>query len=167
VPGSGKVDPGRFFDWARFMSLVRGGSETPTTAIGLATVVAGAVATKTLVEVVTDGVAVHSSPGGQALGRVDRRMRFVATASTSGWTRITWAGRRAWVSTAGVRGVSGEVEVVTAGALNVRAGPSTSANVIGLTGRDQAYHRLARALIQFDHRRAWVHTDHTRGGTLP
>jgi N-acetyl-anhydromuramyl-L-alanine amidase AmpD len=173
VPNSGKVDPGRFFDWARFMSLVRGGPEaaTPPVAVGLATVVANAVATKTLVEVVADGVAVHASPGGQPLGRLDRGTRFVATASTSAWTPITWAGRQAWVSTAGVRGVPGEVEVVTAQALNVRAGPSTSAGVIGLTGHDQAYHRLARqgpwALIQFDHRRAWVHTNYTRGGTLP
>lgn len=182
VPGSGKVDPGRYFDWSRFMALVRegpsGSSGTPP-ATGLATVVhsvatggATASSSASLVEVTTEGLVAHTAPDGQSLGRLGRGTRFVTTGRSPGWTRITWRGRSAWVSAAGVRNVqSGEVEIVTASALNVRAGPSTSSTLLGQVARDQAYHRLEQsgpwALIQFDHRRAWVHTNYTRSASLP
>lgn len=106
VPGSGKADPGRYFDWALFMSLVRGGapstssSSAPPSA-GLATVIHGGSAPSSsvpaLIEVTADRLNVRAAPGGSILGQVRRGARFAIVERRSGWLRIRWNGRQAWV----------------------------------------------------------------------
>ncbi len=165
-------DPGRYFDWTRFMALVRGGasSAAPAPAPGVSTVVDGVGAAvsggRSLVEVTGDDLNVRSAPGGAVLGQVDRGARFVVDRRSGTWAQISWRGREAWVSTQYLRGVTGNMQVVRVSSLNVRAGPSTSTARLGQLGRDQAYSELARqglwVQIQFDHRRAWVHSAYTR-----
>lgn len=182
VPGSGKVDPGRFFDWSRFMALVAAGQPATTTAgaptSGLVTVLDHAVGGgghddgSSLVEVLPDEVAVHGAAGGAQVGHLARGRRVVSKGGSAGWTRVLWRGRAAWVRSASVRHVpSATVEVVSAPALNVRAAPSSSAVVIGQVRRDQAFEALERRgpwiLVQFDERRGWVHSDYTYAATLP
>lgn len=167
-----RVDPGRYFDWTRFMALVRGrassGGASVSTGIGAAVDGVGAAVSggRSIVEVTADDLNVRRAPNGQVLGHVHRGARFVASARSGGWTRIDWRGREAWVSSRYLRGASGTIDVVRVSALNVRAGPSTSSGRLGQLSRDQAYVRLARrglwVLIQFDDRRAWVHSAYTR-----
>lgn len=174
LDGRRRNDPGRYFDWTRFMALVRGGSSSAgggsTTSAGISAVVDGVGSATTggrsIVEVAADDLNVRSAPNGQVLGQVDRGARFVAAGRSGDWTRIDWRGREAWVATRYLRGASGTIDMVRVSSLNVRAGPSTSSGRLGQLSRDQAYVRLARqglwVLIQFDHRRAWVHSAYTR-----
>jgi N-acetylmuramoyl-L-alanine amidase CwlA len=172
VPGSGKVDPGRYFEWDRFLDLVRGAPATPRpapsapTSGGSSSGGAGpATAGRFGVEVTADVLNVRATPGGVVLGQVQRGDRFVVTQQTSGWLRIDWRGTEAWISATYARRVTGQAVVVTASALNVRATPSTSGGLLGQTARGQVHFRLGQSgdwvLIQFDQRQAWVHGDYT------
>lgn len=179
VPGAAKGDPGPYFDWARFMALVRGGSGSGAASAGgglidvvdASTAPAPAASGRSVVEVQAESLNVRGAPGGQILGHVHRGHRFVASAQAGGWTKIHWRGQSAWVSSAYVRRVAGTVDVVRVTALNVRAAPSTAAARLGKLAAGQAYHRLGRqgvwVLIQFDQRQAWVHSAYTRSGALP
>lgn len=178
VPGSGKVDPGQYFDWDRFMGLVRSGSASPTPSptppsapVTPTPPVVSSPSGRFGVEVTADVLLVRAGPNGTVLGRVQRGDRFVVTQQGSGWLRIDWRGTEGWVSASFVRRVGGPSEVVTASSLNVRASPSTAGTIIGGVGRGQVYYRLGQSgawvLIQFDERQAWVHGDYTDSMTLP
>lgn len=167
---SGKSDPGRYFDWTRFMALVRGSGRGTAPAPGVSAVVdsvgASVAGERSVVEVTGNDLNVRSAPNGSILGQVDRGARFVAERRSGSWTQISWRGREAWVSTQYLRPVTGTMMIVKVSSLNVRTAPSTSGARLGQLGRDQAYYRVASSgvwvQIQFDHRRAWVHSAYTR-----
>lgn len=173
LDGRRRNDPGRYFDWTRFMALVRGSSAGPTRGGIVATVtdVSATPTERSVVEVAASDLNVRAAPDGQVLGQVDRGTRFVATARSGDWTRIAWRGRSAWVSSRYLRAVGGTVEVVRVSELNVRAAPSSSASRLGQLAAGQAYCRLEKrglwVLIQFDQRKAWVHSAYTRAEAAP
>lgn len=119
-----------------------------------------------VVEVTAGDLNVRAGVWGRVLGTASRGQRFVVAESRSGWLGIDWAGRRAWISGSYARRVAAPSVVVTAGTLNVRAGPSVSRAELGEARRGQAYARLdergAWVQIQFDRREAWVHGDYVR-----
>lgn len=171
----GKTDPGRYFDWARFMALVRGSSTPAASSTGAAAVVEGVAAAianeRAVFEVTGNGVNVRSAPNGTVLGQVDRGARFVVDRQSGDWARISWRGREAWISARYLRSATGTFVVVRVSSLNVRAQPSTAGARLGQLGRDQAYYRVASrgawVQIQFDHRTAWVHSGYVRTVTDP
>ncbi len=170
VPGATHGDPGRHFDWTRFMSLVTGGSgstapaPTPTPTPPPAT--SGTLA----VEVNADTLNVRDAVWGNVIGQVQRGQRFVASASRSGWYQIDFGARKGWVSSSYVRRVTATAEVVTASSLNVRSQASTAGGVMASTTTGQRHVRLQQSgdwyLVQFDHRRGWVHGGYTSSVSL-
>jgi N-acetylmuramoyl-L-alanine amidase CwlA len=179
VPGSHKSDPGKYFDWKRFISLVRGGGggwapEPSAPSTGLAAVLTTAAPMPTgrrVVEVTASHLNVRATPGGTILGIVRAGSTFVTDAKVPGWTRISWRGRSAWIGTQHTRAASGTIDVVRVSALNVRAAPTISGARVGMLARGQAYRRLDRRgvwiLIQFDQRQAWVHSAYTVSSSIP
>jgi len=214
VPGATHTDPGRFFDWNRFMNLVRGTSSPPppppsggtTTYTVRSGDTLGGIAHQfgttvselqrlnnipnpnlihvgqrlivptsggsppppppvasslTGLEVTAGALNVRASIMGTILGQIQRGQRFVATSQSNGWYRIDYRGRHAWVSGSYVRRVAVTSIVVTANSLNVRSGPSTGNTRIGALPRNFHAVKLGQSgawiLIQFDHRRAYVH----------
>lgn len=172
VPGSGKVDPGPYFDWNRFLDLVRGGAASAAPSATPPSPPARVVTTGQFgVEVTADVLNVRATPSGAVVGQAQRGDRFVVTQQASDWLRVDWRGTEGWISAAFTRRVGGQAEVVRASVLNVRTTPSTSGAIIGQTTRGQVHYRLGQSgdwvLIQFDQRQAWVHGDFTDGVTLP
>jgi uncharacterized protein YraI len=170
VPGATHGDPGRHFDWTRFMALVRGngGGTTPAPA---PTPTPAPVTNGTFaVQVNADSLNVRNGVWGTVIGSVSRGQRFVATASQSGWYRIDFGARDAWVSGSYVTRVAATVETVTTNTLNVRTGPSTGNAVIAQTNTGQLHVRLQQSgdwvLVQFDNRTGWIHGDYTNTVTL-
>lgn len=111
------------------------------------------------VEVTADVLNVRASAMGTVIGQVNRGQRFAATAQQSGWLRISYQGRTAYISASYARRVS--AELLTIGQdVNVRTGPSTSYSRIGVAATGQTYVKLGASsgfnLIQFDHRRGYV-----------
>lgn len=173
VPGATHGDPGRHFNWTRFMSLVGGSgggtttpapTPTPTPTPPPATTGTQAIEINTAVLNVRDGVM------GNVIGQAQRGQQFVASASRSGWYRIDFGARDGWVSGSYVRRVTATAEVVTASALNVRTLASTSGGIIASTSAGQQHVRLQQSgdwyLVQFDHRRGWVHGSYTNSVSL-
>lgn len=117
-------------------------------------------------EVTADTLNVRDGVWGSVLGQVSIGERFVASTSQSGWYRIDWRGREAWVSGDYVRRVAVTAAVVTASALNVRSGPGSGYSAIGMLGHDQAVARLGQSgewvQVQYDHRSAWVHGNYVK-----
>lgn len=169
VPGATHGDPGRYFDWTRFMNLVNGGSGGTTTP---APTPAPAPATSGLqaVEINTDVLNVRDGVWGNVIGQAQRGQQFVATASRSGWFQIDFGARKGWVSGSYVRRVTATAELVTASSLNVRTQASTAGGIIATTTSGQRHVRLQQSgdwyLVQFDHRRGWVHGGYTSSVSL-
>jgi uncharacterized protein YraI len=174
VPGTTHTDPGRYFDWSRFMGLVRGGggggstqpAPTPAPAPQPAPAANGTVA----LEVTTDVLNVRTGVMGTIIGQARRGQQFVATASRSGWWRIDFGNGDGWISGDYVRRVSAQAEVVTASSLNVRTQASTSGGIIAQTSTGQRHVKISQSgdwvLVQFDHRRGWIHGDYTSSVSL-
>lgn len=111
------------------------------------------------VEVTADVLNVRASAMGTVLGQVSRGDRFAATAQQSGWLRIDYQGRAAFISASHARRVTAELLQITQN-VNVRTGPSTSYSRIGGAATGQTYVKLGSNagfnLIQFDARRGYV-----------
>lgn len=111
------------------------------------------------VEVTADVLNVRASAMGTVLGQVHRGDRFAATAQQSGWLRIDYQGRGAYISASYARRVSADLLQITTD-VNVRTGPDTSYSRIGVAATGQTYVKLGASsgfnLIQFDGRRGYV-----------
>ena len=169
IPGNNHSDPGRYFPWTNFINMVRGGSSggsatppppppsTPQT---------GTFA----IETTASTLNVRSGIMGTILGQVPAGSRFVVRATQSGWHKIDWRGREAWISGDYARRVADDGVTVTASVLNVRSGASTSNGIVGQIRAGQKYVAFQRngewVLIQFDQRRAWVHGGYTSAASF-
>ena len=165
IPGNDHSDPGRYFPWDRFMQLVRGGSSTPPPAQQPPAQQPPQSSGAFAIETTASSLNVRNGVMGTILGQVPSGSRFVVRGQQSGWYRIDWRGREAWVSGDFARRVSDDGLTVTAGDLNVRSGASTQNGILGQVHAGQKYVALGQdgdwRLIQFDQRRGWVHSDYT------
>lgn len=119
-----------------------------------------------VVEVQASALNVRETPMGRILGTASGGTRLVASTRQGQWLRVDWAGGQGWIAGGYVRRVAGAAVEVAADSLNVREGPSTGRDRIGLVRRGQAYAELARsgdwAQVQLDTRRGWVHRAYVR-----
>ncbi|MCO5166391.1 MAG: cell wall hydrolase [Planctomycetes bacterium] len=110
------------------------------------------------VEVTADVLNVRAAAMGTVLGQVRRGDRFAANTQQNGWLRIDWQGRSAWISGSYARRISADMVQTTAN-VNVRAGASTSHQVLGVAARGQTYVKVGGTSgwhqIQFDARRGY------------
>jgi N-acetyl-anhydromuramyl-L-alanine amidase AmpD len=137
VPGATHTDPGPYFNWTYYLSLVRGGSAPPPPPPS---------ATLAAKQVNATSLNVRSGPstGYGIIGSVASGQRYVAIESASGWFKIYYRNNTGWCSgsyLAGVTGVTG-VRIDTA-SLNVRTGPSTGYAVVGTASSGQRYVQIA------------------------
>jgi N-acetylmuramoyl-L-alanine amidase len=122
-------------------------------------------------EVTSSALNVRARPGGTWLGTIQRGQRFVVDLEQGSWSRISWRGRSAWVSTRHLQRVAADAVHVDANALNVRRGPSTGYGVLAVAEYGQQYVRLAQqggwVQVQLDQRTAWVAGWLTADESLP
>lgn len=135
---SNHTDPGPYFNWSYYISLVRGGSPSPAPAPPSSTLRAMQVATSSL------NVRSGPSTGNSIIGGIYSGQRYVAFSSSNGWYRIYYAGNTGWCSGSYLTGVSGVTGItVTTASLNVRTGPSTGYGIVGTVSSGQRYVRTA------------------------
>jgi uncharacterized protein YraI len=168
VPGATHDDPGPYFDWTRFMNLVRGGSSATPAPTPTPSPAPAPAPTTGLVglEVTASVLNVRTGVMGSIIGQVNQGERFIATASRSNWYKISFGNRDGWISGDYVRRVAVDGVEVTASSLNVRTGASTGYAIMGETSSGQRHVAVMRqgdwVLVQFDGRRGWVHGGYTR-----
>jgi hypothetical protein len=111
VSSRGKVDPGPYFDWTRFLALVRGGSSAG--AGGFTTVLGGVgdhgPAGGHAYEICTvSALRVRSGPSTSStiLGQLSRGQKVRRLERRGPWALIEYGQRRAWVHTAFTRPAS-------------------------------------------------------------
>lgn len=118
------------------------------------------------VEITASTLNVRNAAWGTVLGTVDRGDTFVVQEQRDGWLRVHWQGRNAWLSASYARRLpSAAAVMVTANALNVRAGASANSTRIGMVADGQSYALLGSSgdwqLIQYDQRAGWVYGAYT------
>lgn len=161
----GKVDPGRYFDWNRFMRLVRG-SAAPTPAPSNPPVSSNT-GNVQIVETTASSLRVRSAIWGTVLGSVAQGSRFVVRSSQSGWLQIDFRGGQAWIHGSYARHVSGSaVEITAQSGLNARSGPSTNDAILTVLQTGGRYVVSAQSSgwvqVQIDQRRAWISSRYVR-----
>ncbi|MBL4847220.1 MAG: N-acetylmuramoyl-L-alanine amidase [Planctomycetes bacterium] len=118
------------------------------------------------VDISARALNVRSGVWGTKLGLVRAGQSFAARGQRSGWYRIDWRGREAWVSGSYVQRSQRRTVEISATGLRARTGPSISDTILAVVRRGQRYVRLDRrgswVRIQLDHREAWVHGDYVR-----
>lgn len=166
IPGNDHGDPGRFFPWDRFMTLVRGG-QTSTPPPATTPPPAGSTFA---IETTASSLNVRTGVMGTVLGSVPAGSRFVVRAQQSGWYQIDYRGRSAWISGDYARRVSVSGLTVTTSVLNVRGDSSTNGTILGQVHSGERYVVLGQdgdwRLIQFDQRRLWVHGGYTSAASF-
>lgn len=141
VPGATHTDPGPYFDWGYYMSLVKKGvSAVPPPAAPPAPPTT-ATATKAM-KVNVSALNVRTGPGlGYSIkGVIYSRQIYVSIESSSGWRKIYYNGTMGWSYGPYLTALSGVTAVkVTVGTLHVRKGPSTAYAIVGHIYQGQLY----------------------------
>ncbi|MBI4613973.1 MAG: hypothetical protein HY720_10225 [Planctomycetes bacterium] len=128
------------------------------------------------VEVTAGTLNVRTGVWGTLVGEVNSGTRLAVIGEQSGWLKVWYEGRSAWIYGGYTKPVrEGTIEEVTASALNVRTGPGTGYRSIGLAGRGQRYVRAGTSgawrKIWFGRILGWVHGGYTKalaiGGSQP
>ncbi len=155
-------DPGPYFNWSYYMSLVKNG-----TSGGTATAVLKAM------QVTTSSLNVRTGPSTSysIIGSVASGQRYVAIAQQSGWYKIWFDGRTGWCSGTYLTQATGvTVVTVTVDALNVRTGPGTGYAVVGTAASPQKYVRAGLSggwhRIWWGGAEYWVYGAYTTTSTL-
>ena len=141
-----RVDPGPYFNWTYFMSLVLGGSGST----GTTTTVTKAI------KITGDYVNVRGGPstGYPVTGTVTAGQVYVAIATssggstglTTGWWKIWYDAGTGWVNGSYAAAISGVTGVkIASGPLNVRTGPGTGYSVAGTAPTGAKYVRAGSA----------------------
>jgi N-acetyl-anhydromuramyl-L-alanine amidase AmpD len=130
VPYATHTDPGPYFNWNYYMSLVRTGDGSTSTG------------SYTAKQCTTSVLNVRSGPstGYSIIGTMSSGQRYVSIASSGGWYKIYYKNNTGWCSgsyLSTVTGISG-VKVDTS-SLNVRTGPSTGYSIVGTVSLGQRY----------------------------
>lgn len=120
-----------------------------------------------VVEVSAATANVRNDPTGAILGQVLARQRFVVSVERTGWLRIDWQGRRAWLHGGNARRVQAAACEVQPATTVVRAGPSATDPSLGAAARGQAYVSLETRpgwrRVQYDQRSGWLPLAEVRG----
>ncbi len=164
VPGSTHWDPGPHFKWDYFLHLVRTGKppksdpEPDPEPEPKPDPAPGDVGCR---YVTASRLNVRTGSWGSILGQTHRGRVHASNRVSGSWRRLYWRGQTAWFWGAYTRADSAHAVKVTASALNVRTSPKVGNNWVGKVYRGQVYREIMRSgswvLIQFDHRREWVH----------
>jgi N-acetyl-anhydromuramyl-L-alanine amidase AmpD len=136
VPGATHTDPGPYFNWTYYMSLVKQESGTS----------GGSTAIQKCEEVTTTDLNVRTGPStsNSILGQVHQGQRYVAIESSGGWYKIYFKNNTGWCYggyLAQKTGVTGRKVAVDT--LNVRSGPGTGYSVVGTVSLNQKYVQMA------------------------
>ncbi len=120
------TDPGPFFNWTYYMSLVNAGASPSLTAQ----------------QVTTETANVRSGPSASdaVIGAVRNGQIYVSNASSNGWRRILYDQRTGWCSESSlVRRTNGRGRRVTAASLDVRTGPGSGNPSVGACTNGQVF----------------------------
>lgn len=134
VPYATHTDPGPYFNWSYYMSLVRGGSSPPPTT-----------STLKAVQCTADSLNVRSGPGTgySIIGGISNGQRYVSIATSSGWHKIYYKNNTGWCYGGYLTTVTGVTGVkVETSSLNVRTGPGTGYSIVGTVSLGQRYVRI-------------------------
>lgn len=131
-----KSDPGSYFNWNYYMSLVKqdsgGGTVTPpptTTSTKAIQVSASAL-----------NVRSGAGTGYSIIGSISSGQRYVSIAQSNGWHKIYFKNNTGWCSGSYASTITGVTGVtVTTDTLNVRTGPGTGYSVAGTVSNGQKY----------------------------
>ncbi len=137
VPGATHWDPGSYFNWSYYMSLVTNGSSSGGGG--------GATAVLKAMQVTTSSLNVRTGPSTSysIIGSVASGQRYVAIATQSGWYKIYYANNTGWCSGGYLSQVTGVTAVtINTGTLNVRTGPGTGYSIVGTASSGQKYVRI-------------------------
>lgn len=155
---SRRYDPGPYFNWTYFLSLVNGGSWT-SSGTTTTTTTSGSGG---LLRINTGPLNVRTGPGTGygIIGTLPAGQIYVASSSSSGWYKIWYDHRTGWVSGGLVSRISGESSVVVnTDGLNVRTGPGTGYGVAGTVSRGMQFYWLQYTGLNGYYKIYW------RGGT--
>lgn len=139
-------DPGPYWNWTHFMSLVTNGGSTPPPPPPYTTKAK---------KVNTGTLNVRSGPGTSysIKGTVSSGQIYIAPATQNGWFKIWYDGSFGWCSGSYVTTQTGVTAVkCNVSTLNVRSGPSTGYAIVGSMSNGQQYARIS---ISGDWRKIW------------
>lgn len=131
VPGATHTDPGPYFNWSYYMSLVTGGTSPPPSS-SILKAMQGTAAS----------LNVRSGPstGTSIIGSIPNGQRYVAIESSNGWHKIYYKNNTGWCSGSYLTTVTGVTGVrIDTTSLNVRTGPSTGYGIVGTCSSPQRY----------------------------
>jgi len=162
--GSGNHwDPGSYFNWTYYMSLVTGGSSSGGGSSG-----GGSTSVLQAKQVTASSLNVRTGPGTSysIMGGVSSGQRYVAIAQQSGWYKIYYANNTGWCHGGYLSTVTGVTMVtINTSSLNVRAGPGTSYSIVGTCSSPQKYVRNSTSgdwfRIHYGGAARWVHGGYT------
>lgn len=136
VPGATHTDPGPYFNWSYFMSLVKGsGSSTPPPS--RTTSVTAKKCTASSLNVRTGPGTSYAIIGGISSGQI-----YVTNQTSNGWYKIWYDGKTGWCHGSYLTTVSSPGIKVNTDVLNVRTGPSTGYSKVGIVTLAQHYARI-------------------------
>lgn len=153
------TDPGPYFNWNYYMSLVTQGS-TPAPA--------PAPTSYKAMEVTASTLNVRSGPstGYSVIGTIPYGQRYVSMTTSSGWHKVWYKNNTGWCYAgylAQKTGVTGAL--VTVGTLNVRTGPGTGYAVSGTVSSGQRYVQIATSggwrKIYWGGQARWIYADYS------
>lgn len=149
----------------------------PTFALAAALVLAQTLtAAAETVEVTASALNVRTGPGTgfSRLGLTRRGQRHEVLARSSRWVKVRWNGREGWSHGSYLRVIAAAPATqlaVTAGALNVRTGPSTRYRVLGKLTRGTRVNVVGSSgrwrKIAYGARTAWVHGAYLTSSAVP
>lgn len=120
-----------------------------------------------VVEVSAATANVRNDPTGPILGQVSAAQRFVVSVERTGWLRIDWQGRQAWLHGGNARRVQAPAVEVQPATTAVRSGPNATDPSLGSAARGQSYVSLETRTgwrrVQYDQRSGWLPATDVRG----
>ncbi len=131
LPYQTHTDPGPYFNWNYYMSLVRGGSAPPPSSSILQAKQGTA-----------SSLNVRSGPStaNSIIGSIPQGHRYVAIQSSNGWFKVYYRNNTGWCSGTYLSTVTGVTGVrIDASSLNVRTGPSTGTGIVGTCASPQRH----------------------------
>lgn len=157
------TDPGPYFNWSYFISLVRAYSGGGSTGGG-----GGGSVTNQGVSIQTGTLNVRASAWGTIIGQVHQDQAYVATGNSSqGFIEIWFRGQTAWVYASYTTPLQHWAARVDVPDLNARDAPSLSGAIVGQVHQGQIYIQLQATTqwrqVSYDENPRWIYFDYSTG----